>query len=101
MRTRDGEWIDVAVEPGQFVVNIGDMMQRWTNDRWISNLHRVTNPPQTGAGTRRQSLGFFLHPNFDAAIEPLASCADASSREKYPSVLAGRLMAEKLKARAS
>lgn len=101
VKTRDAGWTDVAVEHGQFVVNIGDMMQRWTDDRWVSTLHRVVNPPQLGAEYRRQSMGFFLHPNFDTVIDPLASCAGPGAGEKYPPVLAGRLMADKLRARAS
>jgi isopenicillin N synthase-like dioxygenase len=47
VRTRTGNWIDVRTEPNSFVVNIGDLLMRWTNDRWLSNLHRVVNPPWT------------------------------------------------------
>ena len=47
--TRAGRWIDVATTPETFVVNIGDLLMRWTNDRWLSNLHRVVNPPLGGA----------------------------------------------------
>ena len=101
VKTRAGDWIDVAPETGQFVVNIGDMMQRWTNDRWLSNLHRVTNPATAGTQLRRQSLGYFLHPNFDARIACLPSCRDAGQPPKYPAELAGRLMAQKLRARAA
>lgn len=98
IRTRDGGWAPVTPEKGHFVVNIGDMMQRWTNDRWLSNLHRVVNPAGTGA--RRMSIGYFLHPNFDAEIECLASCRDAANSPRYPNTLAGTLMREKMRARA-
>ena len=45
VRTRAGEWQDVVTRPDSFVVNIGDLMMQWTNDRWISTVHRVVNPP--------------------------------------------------------
>src|SRR6266566_11556 len=58
VRTRDGRWVDVATTPTRFVVNIGDLLMRWTNDRWLSNMHRVVNPP-AGAGRPRLSIAFF------------------------------------------
>jgi len=74
VRTRDGRWIDVPTPPTTFVVNIGDLLMRWTNDRWLSNLHRVVNPPATGAtSAARLSIAFFNHPNYDALIEGLPS----------------------------
>src|SRR5881409_1996887 len=72
IRARDGRWVDVATLPTRFVVNIGDLLMRWTNDRWLSNLHRVVNPP-AGDGRPRLSIAFFNHPNYDVTIECLAS----------------------------
>jgi isopenicillin N synthase-like dioxygenase len=72
VRTRDGRWVDVATTPTRFVVNIGDLLMRWTNDRWLSNMHRVVNPP-AGVGRPRLSIAFFNHPNYDVTIECLAS----------------------------
>src|SRR5438094_632923 len=72
VRTRDGRWVDVATTPTRFVVNIGDLLMRWTNDRWLSNMHRVVNPP-AGDGRPRLSIAFFNHPNYDVTIECLAS----------------------------
>ena len=70
--TRAGQWVDVATTPENFVVNIGDLLMRWTNDRWLSNMHRVVNPPLGGAPSRpRLSIAFFNHPNYDALIECL------------------------------
>jgi len=65
---RDGEWLPVVVPEGGLVVNIGDLMQRWTGDRWISTLHRVVGE---GDAPRRQSLVFFHNPRSDALIETL------------------------------
>jgi isopenicillin N synthase-like dioxygenase len=72
VRTRDGRWIPVATTADRFVVNIGDLLMRWTNDRWLSNMHRVVNPPLGDAPSRpRLSIAFFNHPNHDALIECL------------------------------
>ena len=86
-RHRDGYWVDVIPEPGTFVINIADAMQVWTNDRWVSTLHRVVNPPAELAGeagrARRQSLVFFHQPNYDAVIDTLPSCFGATRPRKY------------------
>src|SRR5207245_11729638 len=68
VRTRDGRWIGVLTSPTTFRVNIGDLLMRWTNDRWLSNLLRVVNPP-LGDGPRgpRQPTAFVLPTNYDAA----------------------------------
>jgi isopenicillin N synthase-like dioxygenase len=86
VRTRAGDWIDVHTPPEHFVVNIGDLMMRWTNDRWLSNLHRVVNPPLVdGLNRPRLSIAFFNHPNYDALIE----CIAPDGRPKHPPVLSG------------
>ncbi|SHO65602.1 Isopenicillin N synthase [Pseudoxanthobacter soli DSM 19599] len=96
VRTLQGEWVDVPHVPGAFVINIGDMMQRWTNDRWLSNMHRVVNPPSAVAATSpRQSIAFFLHPNHDAVIECIPTCIEQNAPAKYPAILAGEYMIEK------
>jgi len=88
--TRDGNWRDVRPAPNSFIINIGDLMARWTNDRWVSTLHRVVNPPRAAADTsRRLSLVFFHHPNQDALIECIPSCASAGNPAKYPPITAG------------
>ena len=74
VQTRAGEWVDVHAVPGSFVVNLGDMMARWTNDRWPATLHRVAVPPSGAGGTRRQSIVFFHDPRADAVIECLPNC---------------------------
>ncbi|MBV8534925.1 MAG: isopenicillin N synthase family oxygenase [Alphaproteobacteria bacterium] len=87
--TTSGDWIDVRPVPDSYVVNIGDLMARWTNDRWRSTLHRVVNPPRNARGpTRRLSLILFTGPNKDALIEALPSCVDAAHPAKYPPVRA-------------
>lgn len=96
VRTLTGDWVDVPYVPGAFVINIGDMMQRWTNDRWLSNMHRVVNPPQAVASTSpRQSIAFFLHPNHDAIVECIPTCRDAAGSSQYGPISAGAYMKEK------
>jgi isopenicillin N synthase-like dioxygenase len=88
VKSRSGHWIDVETDPDTFVVNIGDLLMRWTNDRWVSNVHRVVNPPVLDAVSRagsRLSIAFFHHPNYDAIIE----CIAASEAAKYPPVTSG------------
>ena len=70
----DERWVDVAVPPGAFVVNVGDLLARWTNGRWRSTLHRVTNPDVAHAGLARQSLTFFHQPNWHAVVDSLPGC---------------------------
>jgi len=65
---RGGEWIDVPAPEGAFVINIGDLMARWTNDAWVSTLHRVVAKPNQKA---RKSLAYFHQPDWDVVIEPL------------------------------
>jgi isopenicillin N synthase-like dioxygenase len=90
VKTRQGEWLNVEAEPEAFVVNIGDLMMHWTNDRWISTLHRVLNPPRDATlGARRISLAFFHQPNYDALIECLPSCRGPGNPAKYPPVTSG------------
>lgn len=90
VRNKAGEWVEVPILPGCFVVNLGELMARWTNDRWVSTLHRVVNPP-VGAGdlSRRQSIVFFHNPNYDAEIRCIPSCADREGGPKYPVTTSG------------
>jgi isopenicillin N synthase-like dioxygenase len=91
VRTRDGRWIDVPTSPTTFVVNIGDLLMRWTNDRWLSNMHRVVNPPAHGPSRARLSIAFFNHPNYDVAI----ACLPTQGAAKHPPVLSGEYRDEK------
>jgi len=93
---RSGQWQAVPYIPEAFVINIGDMMQRWTNEHWISTMHRVVNPPASLAATRpRQSLAFFLHPNYDALIEAIPSTLAHGQPPIHPPIQAGDYMREK------
>lgn len=85
VRLRSGEWVDVVVPAGHLVVNIGDLMAIWTNDRWVSNPHRVVNPP----GTDRYSSALFVTPPFHARIETLTTCLDEDAGSRHSPTVAG------------
>jgi isopenicillin N synthase-like dioxygenase len=79
-----GNWHDVPAIAGSYVVNQGDLMARWTNDRWLSTLHRVANPPEEAkGGSRRLSIVFFHHPNHDATVSCLPTCVQAGCAPAY------------------
>ena len=99
VRMPDGRWQPVHPPPGVLVVNLGDMMARWTNDRWTSTLHRVGNPRELGSTrSRRQTIGYFVHPDFDATIEAIPSCVPPNEAPIYPPVSAGAHIAMKITA---
>ena len=81
---RDGNWHDVPTVLRSFVINQGDLMARWTNDQWLSTLHRVANPPEEAkGGSRRLSIVFFHHPNYDAVVSCLPTCVEPGAAPKY------------------
>jgi isopenicillin N synthase-like dioxygenase len=91
-----GEWVDVPVVDGGLVVNIGDLMAEWTNDRWVSTMHRVVNPPRDAAGdSDRVSLVFFHQPNYDAVIECLPSVLGPGEEPKYAVTTSGQHLYDK------
>ncbi|CAN0092914.1 unnamed protein product [Ascophyllum nodosum] len=81
----DGEWHDVPPRPGAFVCNLGDMLQRWTNDHFRSTVHRVVNK----LGRERYSIPYFFEPNFDTQVECFPQFCSDKSPAKYPPVTSG------------
>ena len=99
VRSGDGAWCDVEPLPDTFVVNLGDLMAQWTNDRWVSTLHRVVNPPpDRRAGSRRASIAFFHQPNHDAVVECLPTCrAPGDAPRHAPTTSGAHLLAKTAK----
>jgi isopenicillin N synthase-like dioxygenase len=94
VQLRSGEWINVNRVPGAFIINIGDMMMRWTNDKWLSNMHRVVNPPfVNGHSKRRLSIVFFCQTNHDTVVECLPNCAEPGTPPRYPPIVSGEYSA--------
>jgi len=88
-----GRWHDVAAPWGTFVVNLGDAMERWTNDRWRSTMHRVMVP-----SGQRQSIAFFHNANWDAVIECLPSCLGPGETPRHEPIAAGPHLMGKFRA---
>jgi isopenicillin N synthase-like dioxygenase len=88
--TKDNIWTDVPNLEEGFVVNLGDLMAEWTNDRWVSTMHRVVNPLRDNAlGSRRISMTFFHQPNYDAVIECLPTCCSSERPARYGKTTSG------------
>ena len=85
IQVRDGEWVAAPHVPGSFVVNIGDMMACWTNDRFTSNPHRVFNR----SGRDRFSIPVFLIPAFDAVVSCIDNCQSPTNPAKYVPITSG------------
>jgi isopenicillin N synthase-like dioxygenase len=95
--TKDGRWIPVAPNPGELVVNIGDMLQRLTNGVLRSTTHRVVNPPAARRGFSRYSMPFFLHFRSDFLIEPVPGTVPAGEPQKWPAITANEYLQERLR----
>jgi isopenicillin N synthase-like dioxygenase len=91
VRDVDDTWIEAQPVPGSFVVNLGDLMARWTNDRYRSTLHRVINAK---SGRDRYSIPFFFDIDYHAEVRALPGCHDAANPPRYPAISAGQHIIE-------
>lgn len=97
VKTRAGEWKDVPYVADGIQVNIGDMMEQWTNDRWVSTQHRVLMPDDQAARQQhRQAIAFFLITNYDTEIAPFETMVDQTHPARYAPVNAGQDLVDKL-----
>ncbi|MEM9033294.1 MAG: 2-oxoglutarate and iron-dependent oxygenase domain-containing protein [Actinomycetota bacterium] len=92
--TKDGDWADVPPVEGAFVINVGDLLQRWTNDRYVSTLHRVIGVP----GRDRYSIACFFDLDHDALIEVLPTCVTEDEPARYGPITAGGHLQERYEA---
>lgn len=95
--TKQNEWVGVTSLPEQIVVNVGDMLQRLTNNRLKSTTHRVVNPPREKWHTSRYSIPFFLHPRSAMSLACLESCISETHPKAYPDATAGEYLDERLR----
>ncbi len=93
---RDGSWNDVSPADGALLINLGDLMARWTNERWMSTLHRVKPPIVDGKIERRRSAAYFHDGNIDALIETLPTCREPDGSAAYPPITVGDHIRAKL-----
>lgn len=94
---KQGNWVPVTSLPEQIVVNVGDMLQRLTNNRLKSTTHRVVNPPREMWNTSRFSIPFFLHPKSNMDLSCLSSCVSAEHPLEYEPITAGEYLDERLR----
>lgn len=95
--TKQNEWVGVTSLPEQIVVNVGDMLQRLTNNKLRSTTHRVVNPKREHWHTSRFSMPFFLHPKSCMSLACLVSCIDEEHPKAYPDATAGEYLDERLR----
>ena len=95
--TKQGEWVAVTSLPEQIVVNVGDMLQRFTNNKLMSTTHRVVNPKRELWHTSRFSIPFFLHPRSSMSLHCLDTCVDEAHPIAYEDATAGEYLDERLR----
>lgn len=93
---RNGEWLDITAPEGCLVINVGDMLQRLTNNKLKSTTHRVVNPPREKWHTSRYSIPFFTHPRSEMRLDCLPSCVDGRHPLAYEPISAGEYLNERL-----
>lgn len=93
---KKGEYIAVTALPDHIVVNVGDMLQRLTNNKLRSTTHRVVNPPKEKWGQSRFSIPFFLHPRSDMSLNCLENCIDENNPKAYADISGGDYLNERL-----
>ena len=95
--SKQNQWVPVTSLPEQIVVNVGDMLQRLTNNKLKSTTHRVVNPPREQMKNSRYSVPFFLHPKPDMSLACLPSCIDSTHPKLYTDITAGEYLDERLR----
>ncbi|MFT5619432.1 MAG: isopenicillin N synthase-like dioxygenase [Arenicella sp.] len=93
---RDGKWIPITALPEQIIVNVGDMLDRLTNHRLKSTIHRVVNPPREKMNTSRYSIPFFMHPRSEMDLACLDSCVTEKNPKRYTNIKAGEFLNQRL-----
>jgi len=93
---KDGEWIDAIPNEDELVINVGDMLERHTNNKLRSTIHRVVNPPKEQWGTPRYSIPFFMHPRSDMKLNGLDECVNEEHPKAFEDITAGDFLHQRL-----
>ena len=93
---KDGEWIDAIPKEDELVINVGDMLERHTNNKLRSTIHRVVNPPKEQWNSPRYSIPFFMHPRSDMKLDCLKECVDNEHPKAYDDITAGEFLIQRL-----
>lgn len=93
---KDGEWIDAIPNEDELVINVGDMLERHTNNKLRSTIHRVVNPPKEQWHTPRYSIPFFMHPRSDMKLNCLDECVNEDHPKAFDDITAGEFLHQRL-----
>lgn len=93
---KDGEWIDAVPQEDELVINVGDMLERHTNNKLRSTIHRVINPPKDQWDKPRYSIPFFMHPRSEMRLDCLEECIDEENPKQYENITAGDFLHQRL-----
>ena len=96
VQNHEGEWVDAIAKPDQLMINVGDMLSRLTNNKLLSTIHQVVNPPKELWGTSRYSVPFFMHPVSEMPLNCLENCIDEDHPKLYTDITAGEFLHERL-----
>lgn len=94
---KDGKWIDAIPQEDELVINVGDMLERLTNNKLRSTIHRVVNPPKDEWDTPRYSIPFFMHPRSDMKLSCLSECIDDTHPKAFDDITAGEFLNQRLR----
>ncbi|WP_298540351.1 2-oxoglutarate and iron-dependent oxygenase domain-containing protein [uncultured Aquimarina sp.] len=96
VQRKDGEWIDAIPQEDELVINVGDMLERHTNNKLRSTIHKVINPPKEQWGKPRYSIPFFMHPRSDMKLNCLEECITEDNPKQYEDITAGDFLHQRL-----
>ncbi len=95
--TKQNKWIPISSKDDELVINVGDMLERLTNKRLLSTVHRVVNPSIDKLGTSRYSIPFFMHPRPEMDLSCLESCCSQNNPKQFEDITAGGFLEERLR----
>jgi len=96
VQRKDGVWIDAIPQEDELVINVGDMLERHTNNKLRSTIHKVINPPKEQWDQPRYSIPFFMHPRSDMKLNCLEECVTAANPKQYEDITAGEFLHQRL-----